>query len=35
MTKTVLFPEIVADSSAQDMMPPYNLHAGRDTSVLL
>nr|QJB19123.1 MAG: internal scaffolding protein [Microvirus sp.] len=33
MTKTVLFPEIVADSSAQDMMPPYNLHAGRDTSV--
>lgn len=33
MTKDVLFPEIVADSSAQDLMPPYGSYAGRDTSV--
>lgn len=34
MTKReILFPEIVADSSAQDLMAPYGFYAGRDTSV--
>jgi phage internal scaffolding protein len=28
----ILFPEIVADSSAQDLMPPYNFYAGRNTA---
>lgn len=29
----ILFPEMVADSSAQDLLAPYNLYVGRDTSV--
>ena len=33
MNKEILFPEYVADSSAQDLMPPYGSYVGRDTSV--
>lgn len=33
MTEEVRFPEYVADSSAQDLMPPYGFYVGRDTSV--